>query len=327
MKKGKIIALSLLTLGLFGAVTAGAVVLAQHNESAIAIRAEGEDPVDPVDPESNAATVVINKVAHGTVEADVMEGVEGDICTLNIKAEILYVVSSVKVNGTALVEDEDISGLYKFAMVKGENVVDVSIVVDNNLLGDLSSIYAQMRDKDWTHLFSVENVLRIVTFVLNGGILSAVICYVIRDKKLAAKVEKTTRATLSDIVPETTKNIIIQSVRDFIEPMFAQMKADNVEMMKALGVFAKVLALAQEDTPESRIAIINMLSELKISDEKTLAEVKSYIDKFFADNLKKYEDILKKIEEIGAASKEIIGEEEESSESKPEAPAEDGTSI
>ena len=69
-----------------------------------------------------------------------------------------------------------------------------------------------------------------------------------------------------------------------------------------------------------------MLSELKISDEKTLAEVKSYIDKFFADNLKKYEDILKRIEEIGAASKDIIGEEEHAS-GEEQQPVEDGTSI
>lgn len=314
--KRKLFGLGLATLGLFGAVAVGSVMLAKPS-APIAVLAEGEE-------ESTAATVTINKVAHGDIEADVLEGVEGDICTLNIKPEIFYIIESVKVNGTALIEDENISGLYKFAMVRGENIVDVKIVVNSELLGDLSTIYAQARDKDWTNLFSTENILRLVSFVLNGGVLTAVVAYYIRDKRLAKAVTKATKEELDKIVPDVTKDTVLKVVREFFEPMFAQMKADNVEMMKAMGVFAKVLTLAQEDTPESKAAILNILSELRISDEKTLAEVKSYIDNFFAENLKKYEDILKKIEEIGQSTKEIIGEDAEAEEP---APAEDGTSI
>ena len=60
--------------------------------------------------------------------------------------------------------------------------------------------------------------------------------------------------------------------------MFTEMKADSVEMKKAMSIFAKCLALSQENTPESRVAILNELSELRISDAKTLEEVKSYIE-------------------------------------------------
>jgi hypothetical protein len=304
-----------LLLAAFG--FAGCIGLTGIKSNPVMAKAD-DDIVEPAD--ETAATVVIEKVKHGSIEASIVEGHEGDVCELNIRAELLYLVSKVSVNGTVLVEDENISGLYKFALVRGENIVSAQIVVNEELLGQLSTIYAQARDKDWTNLFTLENLIALIKWVLDCGVLIALIRYYIRDKRLASKVEKGVKESVEKVIPESTKKAVVATVEEVVGPMFSQIKADNVEIMRAMSIFSKAMALMQEGTPESRIAILDMLSNLNISDEKTLAEVKAYIDKLFAEHIATVNEVVKALEEIGKDDSPAPAEE-------PETPEIDGTSI
>ncbi len=287
---------------------AGCIGLTGIKSNPVMVRAD--DEITEPEPEDNSATVVIEKGKHGSVEASILEGVEGDVCELDVKAELLYLVKAVSVNGVALIEDENISGLYKFALVKGVNTVTAEFVVNEELLGELSNIYSQVRDKDWSSLFTVENLIAIIKWVFDCGILIAIIRYYIRDKRLANKVEKGVKQSVEKIIPEATRETVIATVRDVLEPIFAQIKADNIEMSKAMSVFAKCMALAQENSTESRLAIIELLSQLNLSDEKTLAEVKSYIDRLFAEHLNTYNEVMSKLDEIGSKKEEAVEETE-----------------
>lgn len=300
-------------LGLGCCVGLGAV-----QSSPVMVRAE--DQITEPEPPVAEATVVLPKLEHGEIEATILEGNVGDVCKLNIKAEILYIVKSVSVNGIALVEDENISGLYSFALVSGENTVSVSIVVNEELLGKLSTIYAQMRDKDWANLFTVENLLTLIKWVFDCGILIALIRYYVRDKRLAAKLEKATKEELDKIIPSTTRDTVVATIKDVLEPTFAQIKADNAEITKGMSAFAKAMALAQQDTPESRVAILELLSHLNFSDEKTINEIKNYIDKLFQEHINSYNEVMNSLNKISENNKEMIEEE-----SKPDVG--DGTSI
>ena len=278
----------------------------------------------------SAATVTIGEVNHGTVECDIKEGVAGDICTLQVNPDMFYIVESVSVNGVNLVESEEIHGQYSFALVAGENVVSVKIVVDADMLGELSVIFEEAKNKDWTSLFSLENIIIIVKWALDCGILVVVIRYFVKDKKLASKIENGVKDMLAKLLPDMVKETVLASIKEVLAPMFSELKADNVETSKAMGVFAKCLALAQQDTPEARTAIINELSNLKISDEKTLAEIKVYIDELVKQSLKDYNDTMASIKEIKQVSEEILNnnkpEEKEDDTVKEEKPY-DGTSI
>ena len=254
------------------------------------------------------AYISVEKIEHGSVEASILEGEVGEIVTLDVSHEILYKIVSVSVNGVVLIEDENIARRYSFALVEGENVVSVKIEVDKELLGDLSTIYGEIKNKDWTNLFTVDNVIVLVKWVLDCGILLAIIRYYVKDKRLEKKVEKKVEETISKIIPDTTKEVVVANIEKVIAPMFTQMKADNVELMRAMGVFAQCMALAQEDTPESRTAIIELLSGLNISDEKTLAQVKAYIEKLIADNFASYKEVLDSINEINESNQKILEE-------------------
>lgn len=309
--------LALCGLGLF-AVAGFGIGFALHNEATvrqpIVVLAEEEEiPEVPEEPEvvELPCQVVLAKYEHGSISVDIKEGNVGDICTITAKHDLLYKVASVSVNEVELIESEATRGEFRFALVEGENKISASFVVDEELCGTLTTIVQQAGDKDWTRLFSVENVIILVKWILDGGILIAMIRYYIKDKRLEKKLENKVQQTIAQIIPETTEKTVLTTVEKVITPMFEETKADYVEIMKGLTVFAKCMALAQENTPESRNAILDVLSGLKIGDLDTINEVKRYIEDALNRHNKAYEETLKAIKELGEKNANNISEKKE----------------
>lgn len=312
MKKG--IKLALFGVGLFALAGFGVGLTlkqeAKINEPIIVL-AEGEGTETETETEVLPCQVVIEAVEHGSITTDISEGNVGDICTITAKHDLLYKVSHVSVNGVELIESETISGEFSFALVEGTNTITASFVVDEELCGSLTDIINEAIEQDWDNLFTVENVITLVKWVLDGGILIAMIRYYVKDKKLEKKLEDKVQSTVQKIIPETTKNTVVATVEKVIEPMFTEIKADYIEMMKALGIFAKCTALSQENTPDSRRAILDELSGLKIGDLETIGEVKKYIEEMVEKHNKAYEETLAAIKELGQKQDAYIGNVEE----------------
>lgn len=302
MKLKRIIALSLLSLGIcafgFGASSRFTVANAEPEQVE-----ETEEVFE--------CKVIVSEAKHGEITVDKEEGHVGDIVTIEVKSDMFYKIDAVTMNGTNLVESEETTGLFAFTLVEGENKIEAKIVIDQELLGEMSVIMDQALNKDWTHLFSAENVIRIVSFLLNGGILIAIARYFIKDKRLEKKVENKVEETISKVIPEATKQTVLATIEEFITPIFSELKLDNEEMRNAFTVFSRCFALAQENTPESRIAITQELSSLKFSDQETISRVRDEIQKFIAEQIAHNAEILKKMEEIEQSNKQIIEQMEE----------------
>lgn len=296
MKKG--FKLALCGLGLFALAGFGVGLSllneAKVNEPAIVL-AEGEEPETP---ETLPCQVVIDPVKHGSITTDISEGNVGDICTITAKHDFLYKVSYVAVNGVNLIESETTIGEFSFALAEGENKITASFVVDEELCGELSNIVKQASEKDWTNLFTVENVLVLVKWVLDGGVLIAIISYYVKDKRLERKLENTVKGTMARIIPETTKETVLAAFNTLIEPTISALKADNIDIKRALAVFSKCFALGQENTPESRRAILDELSGLKIGDLESINEIKKQLEESLQNYAKAYEETLNRIKAI-----------------------------
>lgn len=286
------------------------VVYAEDEEPA-----EPTEPTDPTDPEPEEPEVVeypchvvIVSAKHGSVTTDIVEGNVGDICTITAKHDLLYKIESCVANNVILEEDADISGKFTFALIEGENTISVKFVVDEELCGALTKIVEEAADKDWTRLFTVENAITIVKWLLDGGILIALIRYYVKDKRLEKKLEEKVQTTINGIIPETTKNTVLKTVEEVITPMFVETKADYIQLMGAMNVFAKCMALAQEGTVDSKRAILDELSGLKIGDLETLGEVRKSIEEMVERQTKAYEETLAAIKALGEKNAEYIGE-------------------
>lgn len=303
-------------LGLFaiGGACVG-VSCANHNANAIVAYAEGEDEA-PVE-EVFECSVVINEVEHGKITIDKEKGHVGDIVNVTIKHDLFYLAEYVAVNGTNLVEDEEVSGLYHFALVEGENKIDAKFIVDTEMLGEMSVIYEQARNKDWTNLFTVENVLRVVTFVLNGGLLFAMVRYFIKDKRIAKNVESSVKESVEKIIPEATKEVVVNCVKEVITPMFSGITGYQEEIIRVSGVLVKCVALMQQDTPESKQAVLNELANLNIGDKNVIQEAKNAIDKYFADKMDELTDVLSSLDNVIDKNKAVVEKATQVIENKP----------
>lgn len=313
MKKG-ILGLGLLSLAGLGLFFAG-------KSASMPVKAEEEEQIVLTEKECK---VVIEKNEHGTITTDKVEGDVGEIVAVTVKANLLYLIDSVSVNGTALVESETTKGEYTFALVSGENKIEAKFAIDKETLGVFTDMAKEASEKDWKNLFSLENVLTLIKWVFDGGIILVMIRYFIRDKKLSKKLESTTKETIEKIIPDTTKECVIATVKDVITPIYTNLESEMSVVMSATSTFAKVLALAQQDTPEAKAAIINELSNLKISDKASIAEIKLFIEKAIADAIMAKEETKKALDEISKSSEAILEEEKPNSEGES---TYDGTSI
>lgn len=281
--------------------------------------------------ETFECSVVIAPVEHGSIKTDIKEGHIGDIVTITAKSDLLYLCESVSVNDVNLVESETTKGEYTFALVEGVNTIKSSFVVDQETLGVFAQMYDEARNKDWTNLFSMENVLVIVKWVLDGSILVTMVAYFIRDKKLSMKVEKTTKDTLNKIIPQSTKDTVVAAVEATVAPIVADLQSHMIEITSAMNVLTKVAALMQEDTPEAKVAVLEALSTIKIADMSSIQDVKIYIERLVRDQQKAYEEVMAKIADIKnqniPAPVEEVKEEPKVEEPEVIVPHDDGTQI
>lgn len=323
MRKGKLF--TLLSLGILGLGSLSLGIIKGSACYSVA-RAEGDEQqvVEP-EPEQEVyeCSVIIAECKNGSIEVDKLEGHIGDIVTINAKHDVFYLIECVKANGTDLVEDEEIAGKYTFALVEGENKIEAKFVIDQELLGEMAIIMDQAKNKDWTNLFSVENIIRVISLLLSSSVLVAIVRYFVKDKKLEAKLEKGVVDTVSKVIPEATKEIVLKTIQDFITPVFSELKLDNQEMRNALTSFSRCIALSQENTPEARAAIIQELSSLNLSDQASIQLVKQQLDDFIAKQNENFLNILAKMQKMEDTNKGIIEASEttteEVAEDKPEA--------
>ena len=308
----------LLGLGAFGGVVVSANHVQSH-EAPIVAYAEGED--ETPEEEVFECSVVFDTFQHGKVSADKVEGHVGDVVTLTAKHDLFYLVDFVAVNGTNLVEDENTSGKFVFTLVEGENKVTANFVVDVELLGEFAEMYEQAANKDWTNLFSVKNVVTIVSFLLSSGILIVIVRYFIKDKKLAAHVEKQVKESVEKIIPESTKAAVIKETETILNPMFAAIQGNQELIVKVSASLIKCIALMQENTPEAKTAILNELANLPIGDNKVIDEAKKIIEEYAAQKMAELNEMLSKLDSIANQNQEVVNKVEQIVDNKPaEAP-------
>ena len=315
--KNKGIKIALLTIASMMFMTSTALVVNAFasNKEAIAVNADdGDSSSEEISSETSETeevyecSVVIAPTEHGSITVDVMQGHIGDAVTVSAKGDFLYLVDSVSVNDIALVESETVSGEFTFHLVEGENVIKSSFVVDEETLGIFSKMYDEAQNKDWTSLFSVENIIVIIKWVLDGGVLLVMVRYFIKDKRLEKKVESKIQNTIEKIIPEATKNTVVASVETCVKPIFTELGAEITELMKGMSVMSKCMALMQEDTPEAKMAILDELSNLKIGDINTIEDAKKYIEDLVARSEKAYKETMEALDNIKKTNEQIASE-------------------
>ena len=265
-----------------------------------------------------ACKVVLQPCQYGDMLADKEGGNVGDIVTLIAKPYSLFGVESVTVNGVALTQNED--GNYNFTLVEGENVVVATFKVNQEEISYILGLIEKAKDGNWEDIFSLKNLFTIISWVISLFTAGGLCLTLLKKQKIKAK----TAEEISAAVEEVTKGETSKAVNAFMEkilgPSFDMFGEKLKEINEMCASMARCMVLAQENTPEARLAIIQELSKTNEKAQDLAEEVKKIVhDEMSATEKEKQEkiDTLKDLEEKNnALGNQPINETQKSSEGR-----------
>ena len=265
-----------------------------------------------------ACKVILQPCQYGDMLADKEGGNVGDVVTLIAKPYSLFGVESVTVNGVALTQNED--GNYNFTLVEGENVVVATFKVNQEEISYILGLIEKAKDGNWEDIFSLKNLFTIISWVISLFTAGGLCITLLKKQKIKAK----TAEEISAAVEEVTKGETSKAVNAFMEkilgPSFDMFSEKLKEINEMCASMARCMVLAQENTPEARLAIIQELSKTNEKAQDLAEEVKKIVhDEMSATEKEKQEkiDTLKDLEEKNnALGSNPITETQKSSEGR-----------
>lgn len=99
------------------------------------------------------------------------------------------------------------------------------------------------------------------------------------------------RSEINKVASETTNEAIL----NVLKPISEQIST----ILPTLETFSKILALSQENTPESRVAILDLIQQLGSIPTNVVIESKNVIQEQVAVEEKKKEETITKLEDLG----------------------------
>ena len=209
-----------------------------------------------------------------------------------------YALSYVTVNGEKISPYDMEKGEYHITLVEGMNDVRAyfSGRVELSIL-DITSV-------NWKNLLTVDNLLKLIYFALTLFLSSGFFITLIKSRQQRAKttdeITNIVNTSVKEVTSTNVKNFLIETVKPLLDKQSEQL-SDSAETSRVL---MRVALLAQENTPESRLAITKELQNYKTSDKDLAAQIQTIV-----------ENSIKKAEEEKKAKEEAIQEAKKSVES------------
>lgn len=142
--------------------------------------------------------------------------------------------------------------------------------------------------------FTAETIATIMSVLTMLGVVLKLCASL---KELAQKKAITTEEVcnkVSEILQTTNKESVEKSINDLVKPL-----EDKVgSITPVLNAFAKVLALSQENTPESRLAILELLQSIGNISDKVIDDAKKEVNSQIKQDEEKKETAISTLEKI-----------------------------
>ena len=221
--------------------------------------------------------VIINKYEYGEVYVDKEEGNVGDIVTLHAAPSLLCKVVEVSVNGIVLAQGEDNN--YTFVLVEGDNVVNAKFEISNEDVASVLELIKSFEGKNFEDLFTFENLIIVISFLLTTVFGSGLLIQLLKNKNSNKKLAEDVNALFNN----KTLDSINKAVESFLQNRFGPAFDAISDEMKSLDNVARTMAncfmLAQENTPEARLAVAKELAKLSEVKEDLAKQVEKILYK------------------------------------------------
>ena len=149
--------------------------------------------------------------------------------------------------------------------------------------------------KEWfDKFFSPDKVAMYMSWI---AYITTFIGLAIKLKQLKST-NNLTLKNVSDEVKAVLKQTVSEEVAKKFDDMLPSVIATQEKTNQIMSIFAKILALSQENTPESRVAILNLIEELGAVSKEVIDNSKEVIEAGVKLAEQAKEDLDKKIDEI-----------------------------
>ena len=134
--------------------------------------------------------------------------------------------------------------------------------------------------KEWLYKFlEPQQVAMIMTWITYAATIFGLIvkCYSL------AKQKTLTAESVKDLIMKDLGDKIDESVANQLTTAIVSLNKTAKNQNEVLALLTKVMALSQENTPESRIAILELISQLGVVKNEEIEEMKETINKEVED--------------------------------------------
>lgn len=128
---------------------------------------------------------------------------------------------------------------------------------------------------EWAEQWFSPQTITTITAVLTGLVAVVKLAY---ELKKAAKDKKLTIEQIQEMVLGQMRESLPTDVKAEFDKYLPELKAYAEQSNKIMSAFAKILALSQENTPESRLAILELIQELGILSDSFVEKAKAEVE-------------------------------------------------
>lgn len=242
------------------------------------------EPVEPVDEsagdeepaEEEFECKVVERIGNGgNVLFTITEGHVGDKVIAYVNTDFLYEITSVNINGVSASISPDKK--YEFTLIEGDNIFEITFAISNERVSEIVNLIDTAKANGIESLFTMNNLINLIAWAIAIFLSSGFLITLIKSKKLKSK----TTEEIVEVVKTTLQSEEAQILKKFLEQAMGKTldkitsKMDNVD--ECIKVLCRCMVLAQEDTPESKLAIIEELTKLNNNEKDLTAQVRAII--------------------------------------------------
>lgn len=149
--------------------------------------------------------------------------------------------------------------------------------------------------KEWLNeFFSPDKIAMYISWITYIGTIIGLVGNI---KKLKQS-NNLTLKNVSDEVKTVLQETISEEVSKKFDDMLPSILQTQEKTNQIMSIFAKILALSQENTPESKVAILNLIEELGTVSKEVVDNAKEVIDAGVKLAEQAKEELDQKIDEI-----------------------------
>lgn len=195
---------------------------------------------------------------------------------------------SISCSTTPIIDENNYPTRYA-AVVYAEETSEEPNVVEEQPVEEKDEV------KEWfNEFFSPEKVAMYISWITYIGTIIGLVGNI-------KKLKQSNNLTLKN-VSEEVKNVLKETISEEVSKKFDDMLPSILKTQEKtnqiMSIFAKILALSQENTPESKVAILNLIEELGTVSKEVIDNAKDVIDAGVKLAEQAKEELDQKIDEI-----------------------------